>query len=185
MFIVIGAANLEGAAYNLSHVGMSLGAFIAGCWTVGQIGHFVGVRKRLWLIASSAFQTALVYAAATIQYSLPTQQGSSEALTAIFFLAFSSGAQVALGRSLQITDITTAMATAAFADVAADSNLLKLENRPRNRRIIFLLMLITGCLVGAFSQAAINTTFAIVLCAICKTIATFTFLLNSPIENRS
>lgn len=184
LFIAIGAAKLEGTAYSLSHVGMSLGAFLAGGWAVGQIGHFFGVRKRLWLIASSAFQTALVYAAAAIQYSLPIQQGSSAALAGIFLLAFSSGAQVALGRSLKITDITTAMATAAFIDVAADPGLLKLKNRQRNRRVIFLLMLAAGCLVGAFSQAAINTTFAIILCAVCKTIITFGFLLNRPIEKR-
>lgn len=184
LFLAIGAAELQGAAYSLPHVGMSLGAFLAGGWSIGQIGNFIGVRKRLWLVTSSAFQTALVYAAAAIQYSLPIQQGSPAALTGIFLLAFSSGAQVALGRSLKITDITTAMATAAFIDVAADPCLLKIQNRQRNRRVIFLLMLVAGCFVGAFLQAAINSTFAIVLCAVCKTIVTFAFLMNKSIEKR-
>lgn len=98
---------------------MSLGAFIAGGWAVGQMGDCFGVRKRLWRIASSAFQTALIYAAAAIEYSLPIQKDSPAALAGIFPLAFFSGAQVALGRSLKITDITTAMATAAIIDVAA------------------------------------------------------------------
>ncbi|KAJ5518271.1 hypothetical protein N7453_000693 [Penicillium expansum] len=182
LFLAIGAGKLEGSAYNLSHVGMSLGAFLAGGWAVGQIGNFFGVRKRLWLITSSAFQTALIYAAAAIQYSLPIQRGSPAALAGIFLLAFSSGAQVALGRSLKITDITTAMATAAFIDVVADPGILKVQNRQRNRRVVFLLMLIAGCFVGAFAQAAINSTFAILLCAICKTIVTFAFLMNKPIE---
>lgn len=184
LFLAIGAAGLEGTAYSLPHVGISLGAFLAGGWAVGQIGNFFGVRKRLWLITSSAFQTALVYATAAIQYSLPIKQDSPAALAGIFLLAFSSGAQVALGRSLKITDITTAMATAAFIDVAADPCLLKIQNRQRNRRVIFLLMLVGGCFVGAFSQAAINSTFAIILCAVCKTVVTFAFLMNKPIEKR-
>jgi hypothetical protein len=76
------------------------------------------------------------------------------------------------------------MATAAFIDIAADPSLLKLQNRQRNRRVIFLLMLTAGCLVGAFSQTAINSTFAIILCAVGKTIVTFSFLLNKPMEKR-
>jgi uncharacterized membrane protein YoaK (UPF0700 family) len=184
LFIAIGAANLEGSSYSLSHVGMSLGAFLAGGLVMGQIGNFFGVRKRLWLISSSALQTALVYAAAAIEYSLPTHRNGPAVLAGIFLLAFSSGAQVALGRSLKITDITTAMATAAFIDIAADPSLLKLQNRQRNRRVIFLLMLTAGCLVGAFSQTAINSTLPIILCAVGKTIVTFSFLLNKPMKKR-
>ncbi|KAJ6095455.1 hypothetical protein N7486_006201 [Penicillium sp. IBT 16267x] len=183
LFLAIGAAKFEGSAYSVSHVGMSLGAFLAGGLVVGQIGNYFGVRKRLWLITSSALQTVMVYAAAAIQHSFTTYPNSPAALVAIFLLAFSSGAQVALGRSLKITDITTAMATSAFIDVAVDPGLLKRKNRQRNRRVIFLLTLTAGCFVGAFSQKAVDSTLALFLCAICKTIVTFAFLLNKPIEH--
>lgn len=182
LFLTIGAAQLEDMAYSLPHMGMSLGAFIAGGWTVGQTGNYIGVRKRLWLVTSNALQTMLIYAGAAIQYSFPVSQNSPAALGTIFALAFSSGAQVALGRSLKITDITTAMATAAFIDVAADPCLTKIRNRGRNRRLLFLFTLIAGCLVGALSTAAINSTFAIILCAVCKTVATLTFLTNKSID---
>lgn len=183
LFLAIGAAGLEGSAYSLSNVGMSLGAFVAGGLIIGQVGNILGVRRRLWLIASSALQTALVYAVAAIQYSVETTHEESPAgFAAIFLLAFSSGAQVALGRSLKITDITTAMATAAFIDVAADPGLAKVHNRPRNRRAIFLVMLTAGCFVGAFALRAVNTSFAVILCGIGKTVVTFAFLLNKPIK---
>lgn len=183
LFLAIGAARLEDSAYKLSHVGMSLGAFLAGGLLVGQVGNFFGVRKRLWLITSSALQTILVYAAAAIQHGLTTHRSSPAALVAIFLLAFSSGAQVALGRSLKITDITTAMATAAFIDVAVDPGLLSRENRQRNRRVIFLATLTAGCFVGAFSQKAVNSTLALSLSAVGKTIVTFAFLFNKPIAS--
>lgn len=182
LFIAIGAANLEGASYSLSHVGISLGAFLAGGLVLGQLGNLIGVRKRLWLIASSSFQTALIFAAAVIQYVLDTQKEHPAALAVIFLLAFSSGAQVALGRSLRITDITTAMATAAFIDVAVDPNLLKRENRQRSRRVIFLLVLMAGCIVGAFAQKFLNSAFAIILCGAGKIIVTLAFFLNNPIK---
>lgn len=182
LFLAIGAANIQGASYSLSHVGISLGSFVAGGLLMGQLGNLVGVRRRLWMIASSLFQTALVFAAAAIQYALDTRKDAPAALAVIFLLAFSSGAQVALGRSLKITDITTAMATAAFIDIAIDPGLSKPRNRQRNRRSIFLVMLMSGCMVGAFATRYLNSAFAIILCGIGKTIVTLAFLFNTPIR---
>ncbi|KAJ5963074.1 hypothetical protein N7481_013379 [Penicillium waksmanii] len=182
LFLAIGAAQPKAIEYSMSHVGMSLWAFVVGGLVMGQIGNFFGARKRLWLITSSALQTALVYAAAAIQHASSTHQNGPAALSVIFLLAFSSGAQVALGRSLKVTDITTAMATAAFVDIAIDPRLLGLRNRQRNRRVMFLLMLMAGCIAGTFVQTAVGSSFTILLCAIGKTIVTFTFLLNRPIK---
>lgn len=74
------------------------------------------------------------------------------------------------------------MATAAFIDVAVDLELLKYKNRPQDRRLTFLCLLTAGCFVGAFSVMAVNPTFAIILCAVGKTMVTCAFLLNKAIE---
>lgn len=179
LLLAIGSAGFAGDAYSLPNVGMSLGAFLAGGLVAGQMGNFLGVRRRLWLFSSSFLQTGMVYGAAAIQYRAGTDYEGAAALGVIFLLAFSSGAQVALGRSLKITDITTAMATAAYVDVLADPHLLKLANRPRNRRFTFLLALTIGCFAGAFLQRAVNSTFAIVLCGVGKSLVTFAFLFNT------
>ncbi|KAJ5295095.1 hypothetical protein PENANT_c035G06851 [Penicillium antarcticum] len=185
LFLAIGAAGFGGNSNSLPNIGMSLGAFLAGGLIIGQIGHYFGARKRLWLFISSLLQTAMVYTAAAIQYQVIVSREGPAALVVLFLLAFSSGAQVALGRSLKITDITTAMATAAYIDVMADSNLLKLKNRQRNRRVGFLLMLTAGCFAGAFMERAVNSTFSIVMCAVGKTLVTFAFLFNEPIKEKS
>lgn len=182
LFLAIGVAGLAGDLYSFPNIGISLGAFIGGGLVLGQIGNWVGVRRRLWLLFSSLLQTAMVFAAAAIQYTLPIHQNGPVALGVIFLLAFSAGGQVAMGRSLQITEITTAMATAAYIDVVVDPKVLVLRNRKRNRRVMFLLMLTAGCFAGAFAQRAVNSTFAILLCAIGKTIVTIAFLFNKPIE---
>ncbi|KAH2976495.1 hypothetical protein KXW58_006767 [Aspergillus fumigatus] len=178
LFLAIGLAGLAGNAYSFPNIGMSLGAFVAGGLVMGQIGNYFGVRKRLWLLTTSLIQTAMVYAAAAIQYSVPLHRDGPAAFAVIFLLAFSSGGQVAMSRSLKITEITTAMATAAYVDVVVDPGLIKLSNRPRNRRVLFLAMLTAGCFAGAFAQRAVNSTLALILCAIGKSIVTLVFLFN-------
>lgn len=178
LFLAIGAAGLSRNAYSFPNMGMSLGAFVAGGLVMGQIGNYFGVRKRLWLLTSSAIQTTMVYAAAAIQYSGSLYSDGPAALAVIFLLAFSSGGQVAMGRSLKITEITTAMATAAYVDVVVDPGLIDTRNRQRDRRIMFLAMLTAGCFAGAFAQRTFNSTFAIILCAVGKSIVTLGFLLN-------
>lgn len=182
LFLAIGVAGLAGSAYSFPNIGMSLSAFILGGTVMGQIGNYFGCRKRLWLITTSLLQTLMVFGAAIIQYSLPLKQNGPTALGALTLLAFSSGGQVAMSRSLKITEITTAMATAAYVDVVVDPNLLKFHNRQRNRRVMFLVMLTAGCFAGAFAQRAVNSTFAIILSAVGKAIVTVAFLFNQRIR---
>ena len=148
---------------------------------MGQLGNFFGVRRRLWLLTSNLIQTLLVFCALIVQHRWPIKRDGPAALAVIALLAFSSGGQVAMSRSLKITEITTAMATAAFVDLVVDPNLHKLKNRPRNRRAMFLVMLTAGCFVGAFAQREVNSKFPLLLCAVGKAIVSLAFLFNRPI----
>lgn len=178
LFLAIGVAGLTNDAYSFPNIGISLSLFVAGGFVMGQIGNYVGVRRRLWLLTSNLVQTSLVFAAVAIQYSFPIQRDGPAAMAVIALLAFSSGAQVAMSRSLKITEITTAMATAAFVDVVMDPNLGRLKNRLRNRRVMFLVMLTAGCFVGAFAQREVSSKFPVLLCAVGKFMVTVAFLFN-------
>lgn len=181
LFLAIGVAGLTNDAYSFPNIAVSLSLFIAGGLVMGQFGNYIGVRRRLWLLISNLIQTTLVYCALIIQYSWPIQRDGPAAMAVIASLAFSSGAQVAMGRSLKITEITTAMATAAFIDLVIDPSLAKIRNRLRNRRVLFLIMLTAGCFVGAFAKKEVSSSFPILLCAIGKTIVSVAFLFNRPI----
>ncbi|KAJ5198282.1 uncharacterized protein N7498_007399 [Penicillium cinerascens] len=181
LFLAIGVAGLTKHLYSFPNIGVSLSMFIAGGFILGQLGNLVGVRKRLWLLISNLIQTTLVFCALIIQYSRPIREEGTAAMAVIGLLAFSSGGQVAMSRSLKITEITTAMATAAFVDVVIDPDLGKLKNRLRNRRVMFLVMLIAGCFVGAFAQREVSSSFPILLCAIGKALVCVGFLFNRPI----
>ena len=62
-------------------------------------------------------------------------------MAAITLLAFSSGAQVAAARAFRMTEISIAMATAAWVDIVIDPKLFVKENCARNRRVSFLAAL--------------------------------------------
>ncbi|KAJ5548743.1 hypothetical protein N7513_005977 [Penicillium frequentans] len=184
LFLAIGVAGLTRNAYSFPNIGVSLSLFVAGGFIMGQLGNYVGVRRRLWLLISNLIQTLFVFCALIVQHQWPVKRDGPAAMAVIALLAFSSGAQVAMSRSLKITEITTAMATAAFIDLVVDPNLGKLKNRLRNRRVMFIIMLIAGCFVGAFAQREINSKFPLLLCALGKALVSMAMLFNRPIEPR-
>lgn len=159
--------------------------FVLGGFIPGQIGNIFGPRKRWWLILSSIVQTAFVFAAAGIQYAGPdpVRDSGPQALAVISLLAFSSGAQVAMARGLNITEITTAMATAAYVDIFIDENMLKKNNRRRNRRIAFLLSLFAGSFAGAFAYKALGSPFALIVSGVGKALVTVSLVANKAIED--
>ncbi|KAK6005918.1 hypothetical protein QM012_007560 [Aureobasidium pullulans] len=102
---------------------ISLSLFAAGILILGQIANLLNARQqRWWLLASNLLQTALMAAAAGLQAASKDSK-PRYARAALAMLALSSGAQVGMVRALKITDITTAMATAAYIDVLIDPSL--------------------------------------------------------------
>lgn len=77
-----------------------------------------------------------------------------------------------------MTEITTAMATAAWIDLLIDRNIFVLKNRPRTRRFFFLLALITGTLTGAGMWRTVGSAPAIALSAAGKLVVTLLYLLT-------
>ncbi|KAF2665165.1 hypothetical protein BT63DRAFT_429102 [Microthyrium microscopicum] len=182
VLLAIGVSGLAPGAFQFENIGISLSLFLAGGWVAGQIGNVVGTRRRLWLLLSSLIQTAMVWAAVAIQYCYPVVKNGPTSYLVLSLLAFSSAAQVAMSRGLKITEITTAMATAAYVDLVIDPNLYKGTNRGRNRRFAFLLALAGGSFAGAFANKGVNSAFALLIAAIIKTIAMLGLFFNRPVS---
>ncbi|KAF2234711.1 hypothetical protein EV356DRAFT_501269 [Viridothelium virens] len=178
------------------NVSTALGLFLLGGWSTGQLGHRLPAspRTRAWVLATSALQTALVLAAAALQFRvLPTRSeekeevaltagtgaGAGPALGVLALLAFASGSQVVLSRSLKVPEISTAMATAAWVDLIIDPQLFgRGENRPRNRRLWFLGTLLAGGFAGAGVYRYLGSSWSILISGIGKLIVTIMFLFN-------
>jgi hypothetical protein len=159
---------------------------VLGAFVPGQLGNYFGPRKRWWLILTSVVQTTLVFGAAAIQHAgsgppaMLQAQGSEvpATLAVIFLLAFSSGAQVAMARGLQMTEITTAMATAAFVDIFIDPKMLARGNRGRNRRLAFLLSLSAGGFAGAFAYKALGSPLTLLISGVGKAVMSISLVMN-------
>jgi hypothetical protein len=169
----------RGEMFITSNIGVALGFFLAGGWVTGQLSHIIGPRCRLWLMVCNFVQSCLVFAAAAMQYGHGVElKSTSTTLATIGLLAFASGSQVVQSRSLRMTEISTAMATAAWVDLLIDPHLFAVKNRPRNRRAAFLAALFVGSLVGAVIYKAAGSATAIVVSAAGKLLVTGMYMLN-------
>ena len=182
----VGASGIASSFTALPYVGISFSMFILGCWIFGRLGNSVGCRKRWWMIATNVFQTVLVFAAAglrswgtfseTLQgYQLPP---TATSLGVLVLLAISSGAQVAMARSLQVVEITTANATSVYVDLFMDRNLFRLHNRARNRRALFVLSLSAGSCAGAFAYRNVGAANTLLITALGKVAVTLAMFYN-------
>ncbi|KAI0409668.1 hypothetical protein F4802DRAFT_155856 [Xylaria palmicola] len=170
---------LDGDQFYVPNIGAALGFFLLGGWLTGQASHVVGPRTRLWLVCCNLIQSALVFVAAAMQFRYGAVPQGPVAVTVVALLAFSSGSQVVQSRSMKMTEISTAMATAAWVDLIIDPKLFQARNQPRTRRIMFLLALAGGSLLGAGIYRTVGSAVAVLVSAAGKFVVTVMYLFNS------
>lgn len=177
----------NGDMFFTPNIGVALGLFLAGGYLTGQLSHVVGPRLRLWLVLCNLVQTAAVFAAAAIQHTYGVshnqhQHAGATGLVAVGLLAFASGSQVVQSRSLRMTEISTAMATAAWVDLLIDPHLFAFRgaggNRPRDRRFFFLVALLAGSLAGAGIYRRAGSDVALFVSAGGKALVTVMYFFN-------
>ena len=174
--IVPGVARSVFAVPNIS---LSLAFFLFGAFATGQIGNRVDCRRRLWILTTNLLQTAMVFAAAALQFRVKGDESPIIAGAIVALLACASGSQVVLSRSLNMSEISTAAATAAWVDLLIDPHMCGLKNRPRDRRALFLIALVAGSFVGAgFYRLSGGSRWSILISGVGKLLVTLMFLFN-------
>ena len=133
---------------------------------------------RSWLIATNLLQTALIFGAAVLHAHTDNRPNEATDLIIIGLLAFAYGGQVAMARTVHVPEVTTAMVTSAYTDVFIDPQILKVNNGPRDRRLVFVCCLILGSFVGAISYVYVNPAFALYISALAKLLVCGALLFN-------
>ncbi|KLT38851.1 hypothetical protein CC85DRAFT_235447, partial [Cutaneotrichosporon oleaginosum] len=140
----------------LIRTAVSFGSFLAGAFVFGQVGYFVGVRRRTWLMVSTALQTLfLVVACILLSPHGPavTHVGGPHDWVILSLFALMSGGQVAMARQSSCQELPTAPMTSTFVDFVADHYLFTGWNDPkavsRNRRLYYVVAMIGGSFLGA------------------------------------
>lgn len=175
---------LNGEMFFTASIGAALGFFLAGGWITGQLSHIIGPRNRLWLVTCNFLQAAMVFGAGAIQHVYGIDLEGRRTIAVLALLAFASGSQVVQSRSLAMTEISTAMATAAWVDLMIDPKLFALTNRPRTRRVVFLLALVIGALLGAAIYRTAGSSVAILVSAGGKLLVAFMYLFNEAEQDK-
>ncbi|KXL44770.1 MAG: hypothetical protein FE78DRAFT_123427, partial [Acidomyces sp. 'richmondensis'] len=179
--LAVAVFNLGGEGYELSNIGISLGLFIIAGLLFGQLGNYFGRRRRFWLIFSNVVQTALMFAAAALRQWTRVTRAGPHAWSVISLMAFSSGAQVAMARTINLPEITTGMVTSAYIDFLVDQRIFGRHNRPRNRRGFFVLCLLSGSFIGASVDRYGAAALAMLLTSLFKAFVAISFLFNHSI----
>ncbi|KAK5663411.1 hypothetical protein OQA88_3840 [Cercophora sp. LCS_1] len=184
LMLAIVLPEMNGEMFVTANIGVALGFFLASAWLTGQLGHIIGPRRRIFIITCHFLQTCLVFAAAALQYTGKggvVELSGPRTLVAIGLLATAAGSQVVLSRALGMTEISTAMATAAWVDLVVDKNLCAKANRSRNRRLAFLGSLVLGTIAGAFIFKTVGSPAALAVSGAGKLLVTGMFMFN-PVE---
>jgi uncharacterized membrane protein YoaK (UPF0700 family) len=176
--LAVGALGIGGKLLDLRYVGFSLGMFVLGGYIFGQLGDRFGRKRRAWLLFTNVLQTLLVYTAAALRMWVAKSNTRPPSWSVISLLAFASGGQVAMARTINVPEITTAMVTSAYIDLLADPDIFELKNRSRNRRFFFVCSLLAGSFIGATAYKHVGPAFSLLLSAICKTAICIAIFFN-------
>jgi uncharacterized membrane protein YoaK (UPF0700 family) len=157
VFVANMTGNVVFFAFALAGVGgfsvpaslVAIGSFALGAFAAGRLGRSLAGRRELLLGVTAAIQVVLV-GAAVIMAALtapPVPAGLRYAL--IVALAATMGAQNATARKLAVADLTTTVLTLTIVGVAADHALAGATGARVARRLISVLAMLLGALVGA------------------------------------
>lgn len=171
----------------IPHLAVSLGFFCIGVFIPAQISGRLDTKScRWWLLLTNLIQTFMVWLAALLNHLYNASvvrnnvKDTGPTLCSIGLLALASGAQVSMSRQLNLPEIPTTQATAAYVDLFVDPAFFGslTVNRARNRRAAFLLILVAGSFVGAPAYKYVSSAFAIFLAGLVKLLVTIGFCLN-------
>lgn len=109
---------------------------------------------------------------------------NNKVLGIICLLGFSYGAQGTTARGLDIPQIPTVVITSAMIDVFGDKNLFKLDNRPRNRRVAFILAIFFGAFIGGWIDHKVNGALVIGIAAAIKLLSAGLILFFNSAESQ-
>ncbi|KAL7419036.1 hypothetical protein Q5752_005872 [Cryptotrichosporon argae] len=132
--------------------GVCLAGFIISGLLFGQIGVYIGHDRRGWLVASCAFQIAVLGLSALVVRP-SARLGPDADWVYMLLMAIQGGPQVTMATVSGIREIPTAMMTTPYAALVSDPALFVLDPaadvKGRNRRVAYLAVFWAGALVGS------------------------------------
>ncbi|MFF7987460.1 YoaK family protein [Streptomyces sp. NPDC007901] len=147
VFLGFALAGAQGLSALASVVSMA--AFLVGALAGGRLGTRFATHRGYLLRTSTAVQTVLVAVAVAVAAVADGRVATSDRYALIVFLGLAMGLQNAVARRLGVPDLTTTVLTLTLTGLAADSTPAGGAAPRPGRRILSVLAMFLGALVGA------------------------------------
>jgi uncharacterized membrane protein YoaK (UPF0700 family) len=149
LFIAFALAGAQGFSVTSSLT--ALGSFALGSLLGGRIGSRESADRRRMLWTAAGIQACLMGAALVIamlaESPIPLEYG----LPIIIALGISMGLQNAAARKLAVPDLTTTVLTLTLTGLFSDSKLVGGSGSKAGRRLLSVLAMFTGALIGVLA----------------------------------
>jgi uncharacterized membrane protein YoaK (UPF0700 family) len=146
--VFLGFALTGAEGFSIAASLLALAAFAVGAGVGGRIGAGVAARRTRMLCVAGALEAALI-AAAWIVSALSHPWASWVHYVLIVLLAIGMGVQNATARRLAVADLTTTVLTLTIVGTAADSRLAGGPGSKGGRRLLSVVTMGLGALIGS------------------------------------
>jgi uncharacterized membrane protein YoaK (UPF0700 family) len=128
---------------------LALVAFSVGALLGGRIAHGQHAHRGRTLLFTMTLETLLVCTALIIALSASSPFGDASRATLITVIGVGMGLQNATARALGVPDLTTTVLTLTITGISADSRLAGGQSSRAGRRLLSVLSMLLGALIGA------------------------------------
>jgi uncharacterized membrane protein YoaK (UPF0700 family) len=178
VFLAFASAGASGFSILASLV--ALGSFVLGSLCGGLLGSRLGQHRGHLLSVTAVLQTLLLSVSAVLAAlsGNPVPTGYSYGL--IIVLGIATGLQNATARKLAVPDLTTTVLTLTIVGIGADNRLVGGSGSRAGRRLIAVVAMFAGALVGSLLIFHVSIVSPLVLALIIMAvIAVTTRVLSS------
>jgi uncharacterized membrane protein YoaK (UPF0700 family) len=171
--VLMGFALAGAKGFSLAGSLVALASFAAGALAGGKLASRLGEHRGRLLRTAASVQAVCFAASVVLALASGSPVVAGYRYTLIAVLSVSMGIQNAAARSLAVPDITTTVLTLTITGAAADSKSAGGDGSRSGRRLIVVLAMLVGALVGASLVIHFNIAYPLVI-ALCVIVAVAT-----------
>ena len=180
VFLAFALAGASGFSILASLV--ALGSFVLGSFGGGLLGLRLGQHRGRLLSVAAAIQTIILGVSAVLATlsTNPVPAGYSYGL--IIALGIAMGLQNATARKLAVPDLTTTVLTLTIVGIAADSRIVGGSGSRAGRRLISVVAMFVGALVGSLLILHVSIVYPLLIALIVMAIVAVTVRVLSSTD---
>lgn len=183
IFLALAAAQLAAIDPNDVHPVAAITSLVAswaGSAASGQVGNLIGRKRRFFVFADILQQSIICFIVVGLIWGNKVHSGDDDTeYVAVALLSFSMGCQNVTTKGMNgPPTMPTQVATGAMADFFSDPRLFAAKNKPRDERIMFILVFFTGGVVGGLAYRYYAPQLCLLLTAIFKLLAGLSLLFS-------